>query len=378
MAERHNGEFIRVDMCNIEKNMAIVEFAAKYKPGFRNKFIPIEELRAIASYFRDYDVYTSIFLYPEELLSQANEKFSVADYEGYVLSHYLFFDIDNKDVRTSQIVAQKLLSFLYEYWQVCKEGVSIAFSGKKGFHIGVQSSLFGEILPATDLNLTFDKLRRELAACSGLENENSIDYSIGDRSRLWRLLNTIHGSSGLYKVQLSASEIFSMNVDQIKQIDRKPRPPINTDATGLIPIEYAGPNDEAVDFYQNVVTKTQQKKNIEKIPVINRLPVTSKAGKSFCQARNKIFNSRIPEGIRNKCLIRLASSLRVAGYEKDASIMLLLDWNLKNNIGLPEKEIISPVKSSYNSSEPYTFGCDDQILKQYCVMVQGKYKKRAI
>ena len=236
---------------NRTEDFSYVEFAAKYRPGFRNTFVKLVDVLDIAEYYRLIDVYTSMYLYGDDVLKYLQEKKSISGFQGLLFSFYLFFDVDNKDWRNSLKVSQQLLNFFFTSWDVCKEDVTLAFSGR-GLHVGIQNSLFGIDKPSTDLNVVFDKLRREIVLVSDLENESSIDFAVGDRSRLWRLLNSINSKSGLYKIPVTSSEIFSFDTKQIKQLANKPRPAVSTDETGLIPLEISSPNDKAVAFYQEI------------------------------------------------------------------------------------------------------------------------------
>ena len=365
------SELIIMENENIKSSKFIfLEFAGKHKPCFRNMVVKLGEVLEVAEYYGNVDVYTSIFIYCKDVLNHLKEKRSISGYAGYLYSYYLFFDIDNKDLRKSLKVTQQLLNFFIKNWGVCKEDVAIAFSGTKGFHLALQTALFDVIQPANDLNVVFDRLRREIAPLAGFANEPSIDYSICKSNNLWRLLNTVNSKSGLYKIPLTASEIFSHDINQIKKLAEKPRPGVSTDETGLIPLGISEPNKEAVALYQEILNKIRKKSKLVKISNFRNIELPKSTNNALCKAIKRILRSNIRKGFRNQIVIRLASAARHARFDEMHTKRLLLQWNEKNKINLKESEITNPVKAAYRSSVAYHFHCNDTLLKIFC-----SYKK---
>jgi hypothetical protein len=91
------------------------------------------------------------------------------------------------------------------------------FSGGKGFHAELPAAWFGGFVPSKDLHA---HLKRAARAILG---DIPFDHSIYDKLRLWRLPNTRHGKSGLYKIQLAPDELLTLDYDAIKQLARSPR-----------------------------------------------------------------------------------------------------------------------------------------------------------
>ena len=117
------------------------------------------------------------------------------------------------------------------------KAVRFYFSGSKGFSIELPATLFGGFEPSAELPR---RLKRAAALLlDGIEYDGSI-YSL---LRLWRVPNSRHGKSGLYKVPLTAGEILTLGIDEIRALAARPR--TAEDHPELTPI----PDDEwhAVD-----------------------------------------------------------------------------------------------------------------------------------
>jgi hypothetical protein len=142
-------------------------------------------------------------------------------YVGGVVSDF-FMDFDceeNPDKARKEAVATvKKLIFDYE---VPEAIVDIAFSGKKGFAI----TIFDRVFSAETLDylpLVWKSIIQEFAVKLKLR---TVDTSIYERRRLWRLLNSRHQKTGLYKIPLTLTELEKLSIEEIKGLATKPREP---------------------------------------------------------------------------------------------------------------------------------------------------------
>jgi Protein of unknown function (DUF3631) len=172
---------------------------------------------------------------------------SVEKYPGRLWTPLFPIDIDDADLRVSLAVACQIIHRL-DGLGVPLKAVRCYFSGSKGFSIELPATLFGGFDPSTDLP------RRLNRAAALLLPEIEYDASIYSLLRLWRVPNSRHGTSGLYKVPFTAGEILTLDIDQIREMAVRPRPV--EDHPELTPV----PDDEwfAVEALVEIWARAEQ------------------------------------------------------------------------------------------------------------------------
>ncbi|HEY6363965.1 MAG TPA: hypothetical protein VI585_04150 [Candidatus Binatia bacterium] len=123
---------------------------------------------------------------------------------------------------------------MLERWQVDPNAMQIYFSGAKGFHLMLDTRVFGKILPSKNLPLVFDSLRRHLALEIPEPFRDTVDLAIKDRMRPLRLPNTIHEKSKLYKISVSLDELRRLSPAEIREVAQTDRALALTDETGFL------------------------------------------------------------------------------------------------------------------------------------------------
>lgn len=135
-------------------------------------------------------VYTSVFHYDSKVAGK-----------GQSLSS-LYFDLDNDDINVSHDEARRLFLYLQEIVPV--DAIRLYFTGKKGFHIECEAITLG-IGPSGDLadvfRLVADDVKNKL-------DLTSLDFQVYDSRRMWRVPNTKHQSTGLYKIAITPDELL--------------------------------------------------------------------------------------------------------------------------------------------------------------------------
>jgi hypothetical protein len=217
----------------------LVDFAAQYQKGFRNHIVSIGEVPALVKSFKRYGCYATYFFYSDEVLSHMSPQAeasapTIAGYEGKVWAPFLPIDLDHPDLAPALEAARDLSSFFLERWQVDPNAMQIYFSGAKGFHLMLDTRVFGKILPSKNSPLIFDSLRRHLALEIAEPFRDTVDLAIKDRVRLLRLPNTIHEKSKLYKVSLSLDELRRLSLAEIREVAQTHRALALTDETGFL------------------------------------------------------------------------------------------------------------------------------------------------
>jgi hypothetical protein len=145
---------------------------------------------------------------------------SCRGFNGACWSPWIWFDIDREGNLDSAFVdARRLASFVVDRYQLDEEALLLFFSGRKGAHIGLPTSLF-QPAPSPTFHRVTRRFAEQLAESCGVQ----IDRSVYDRVRAFRAPNSRHPKSGLHKRRLSFGELLNLSVDRIVDLARRPEP----------------------------------------------------------------------------------------------------------------------------------------------------------
>jgi replicative DNA helicase len=162
--------------------------------------------------------YCSLFMFGTDILSHVKTNKSVAEFKGKVYCEAIWLDVDyDKDVneaRTSTIEVIKRLSVEYG---VNPDDLFIYFSGKKGFHLAIFNTLIG-FTHSTPIepDKVKDFVRR---LTNGIPH---LDLKIYEPVRIFRIENSRHEKSGLYKIRISFTEL-QCDLEDILTLAKEPR-----------------------------------------------------------------------------------------------------------------------------------------------------------
>ncbi len=362
------------------RKFQLVDFAAHFQKGFRNHIVRLDDLPGLIESYKHFGCYATYFLFSDELLTYMSAQSgppSVSGYEGKVAAPYLAIDLDHAELTPALEAARLLSRFFRENWQIEPAGWQIYFSGAKGFHLMLDSRIFGRVAPSKHLPAVFDSLRRHLAQELPEPLRGTVDLSIKDRMRLLRLPNTIHEQSKLYKIIVSADELHSLDAAQIRQIAKRARRLTLTDESGLISHAAVTANPAAAKLFQRV---QRQLKTLTRKPFYYRFrrPADFDHVQFRCAGVETIWQSHIEPGSRNNCAIRLASELRQVGLSAAETEAKLIEWNERNGIELPADELRSVAHSAYQHRFPYHYSCKDEILQRYCPLANRAACRRFV
>lgn len=348
----------------------LVDFAAHYQKGFRNHLVRVTEVPLLVEAFKRFGCYATYFFFSDEVLTylsaQGAEKMpTIAGYGGKVWAPTLPIDIDHPELASAVETAKRLTGFLLDRWAIDANALQLYFSGAKGFHLLLDTRLFGRIMPSAMLPAIFDALRRHLAQELPEPMRESIDLSIKDRVRLLRLPNTIHEKSRLYKILITKAELETTTVPEILELARARRPLTLTDETGFlsrVPITANPAASELFDRVRRQTVKLARRRFTYRL----RRPADISRAEFRCAGTQKIWERHIERGYRNNCAIRLASDFRLMGFSSAETEQKLLEWNERNGIDLPEAELLAVVRSAYQRRFPYRYSCRDPVLRKFC------------
>lgn len=165
-----------------------------------------DELEDFADRHQRFGVFQSVFQYDSQHMDTAT------------CVGPLFFDIDSDDIEISRLEAAKLVDYLISY--IPESGIRAYFSGQKGFHVECEPITLN-ISPDDDLPRVFRFIAGQLSEQLNLAG---IDYHVYDRRRMWRVPNTRHQRTGLFKVECLQLLRDSSDINEILELAKEPRP----------------------------------------------------------------------------------------------------------------------------------------------------------
>src|SRR5262249_28738914 len=151
------------------------------------------------------EAYLSAFCFGLDFYRLLESTGSTAGFAGACGSAWLWFDIDRAgDLAAALADARRLAAFVLARYPTLDDDDVLAFySGSKGFHVGIPSSLWGPA-PAGTFNRVARRFAERLAERAGV----AIDGGVYDKVRAFRAPNSRHPKTGLHKRRLSHDELL--------------------------------------------------------------------------------------------------------------------------------------------------------------------------
>lgn len=181
------------------------------------------------------EAYLSAWRFGSEFCEYFKRRRSEKGFNGVCWSDWLWFDIDNANLTEALDVTRKLSGFLVDKFRLEEDQLLVFFSGRKGFHVGLPTSLW-QPQPSTEFVLMFKRLAEQLAEDARV----IIDGSIYSKVRLFRAPNSRHPSSGLHKRRFAFDAVLGLKLEAILALAKEPEafdlptaPPVNPEAVEL-------------------------------------------------------------------------------------------------------------------------------------------------
>ena len=153
------------------------------------------------------DWYVSLFKYKKDAYDYFKQNDKIKGFSGEASSSELVFDLDSKaDPDKSRLDCVTLLDRLKELGVNTQESCKIFFSGNKGYHMFVN---IGTAFSNKQIKNICSNLAKDL------ETFDPVVYNV---NRIIRIENTKHQVSGLYKIQLTESELRTKDTKSIKSL----------------------------------------------------------------------------------------------------------------------------------------------------------------
>ena len=260
----------------------------------RNNPVAIQEVRSRVN--GSGDSYITVHRYPDAFREHVETTGSVRGWDGPSWADYLVFDIDVEgDLEEARRATMALVWALLDSYGVGQDQLRIFFSGRKGFHVLVPTELLGPLVPSPELAGLLKDLALEIADQAGVE----VDTGVYDRTRLFRLPNTRHSGSGLFKVELGWDELGNMDATTIRDLASSPR-----DFTWAP--DYLEPLPALEALLERVAEREPTERSNGPAPAIE---------------------GEIPQGARDDTLISLAGTMRRRGMEEEEILAALREVN---------------------------------------------------
>lgn len=290
------------------------------------------------------DCYRTVYRYPDMFKEYYDNNKTVGGYNGPVYADFIPIDIDAEDdIGKAHELAKKALNTIMYSHDVDLGELWIYFSGCKGFHILIPAAMVG-YEPSVDLPDRFKIF------VSKLLPDTEIDLTIYDKLRLFRLSNTKHSKSKLYKIPLEAREVLYENMEWILQTAKEPRE--------LSIVREHNANISLQALFDSSTTEKEKHKDTEAHSQGSQGP------SKFAKMCYHDILKGVGQGERDNCALRLAVHFKDEGYEAEIIMAMLSAWNRKNKPSLDKKEIEKAVKQAFE--KPYDFGCNDPVLEKHC------------
>jgi hypothetical protein len=324
-----------------------VEYAF-YGPNNRNKVVKISQLKELIPE-DGADHYVVLFRYESGLKKLADSTGSVKNHDLPHYPDYVTFDIDNKD--NVDVARQDTLDLVgkLETLGVPRDFISVSFSGYKGFHVQVPSSLFG-IMPDTNTA----KAMRTL--CIGIAYGIKLDTGIYDKNRLFRVRNTKNSKSGLYKVNIDPAMLLGE------------MGPILAYAEIPQPVRFIGNNHQTRANLSALWKKAQTAKEHRAVvggPSKIEVPKNAKA------CIHKMLQG-VPNGMIHNAGHRLANHFFKQGFPLNVVKGLLEGWGPLNEIPADENFRVMAADAGQ-----YDYGCNDDLMSAFCDEKCYLYKQKS-
>lgn len=236
--------------------------------------------------------------------------------------NFFFFDFDNSvELTYAQTDTQKFVTMLMQVYEIDPDMLGIFFSGQKGFHVLIPAGAVvrGDFYEADASTQHVVKVFADTIA-GGF---HSWDRTVYDGRRIMRIANSVHHTSGLYKIPISYSELMKLFPEEIKEEAHTPR-----DIDEYIEVWHGAP--PLLEVFTKCEALSQQV-----------APRTVRGG----ALRDYFLPAK--KGERNVSAAKLAGLLRKGEVSLELAQMIMQMWNRQNEEPLETEELSQTVHKVY-------------------------------
>lgn len=223
-----------------------------------------------------------------------------------------FDDEDNIENAREDLLFVIWKMHLKQGFNLPMEAFRIHFSGKKGFHLVIPNG-YMDVQPMKDLDKIYKWIGQDFHEDS---IHQTIDLAVYERRRLFRLENSIHQGTGLYKIPLHYEEAVNLSVDEIQELAK-------TNRRIKYPTPYLVPKakktyERYIEEYENYLDYQRNRPKKARPMVVDGKPP---------EAVQALIDAGPIKGTRNESVAALTSFWKNQGYEKEDIFELLMEWN---------------------------------------------------
>jgi hypothetical protein len=254
---------------------------------------------------------------------------SVAGYPGAAWASFFTADFDDR-ADPGQAIADAVacLGRWEREYGLSPDDVRIFWSGMKGIALEIPGQLFGGFEPNEEIGPRFEHMAEHL-----LHGAATADYCIYEKLRLWRVPNTRHGVSRLFKIPLSWNELRVGDLESIRALAGEPR-------------QLDQPADEGQDALPGLVRLWRE--TTASAPSARVLNGTATNGLAGAPA----VGDALREGERNSTLASLAGTMRRRGMGEEAMAAALLVENKNRCVPPLDEAEVRRIAASIARYEP--------------------------
>lgn len=299
--------------------------------------------------------------------------------EQQVHYHGLYFDFDADPTKLGMTEtaclalakeeAARVAQHIHQRFQLPDPLVQCWFSGRKGFHVLVRPEVF-DIQPHNNLSYIVQKVALDLINDLELKTLDRTVYSI---PRMWRIANTIHQTTGRFKVELTINELVAWAPQKILETATNPRSNRQDDyvLTG-VPASHLWGEDEYIDlvfnpdaalWWQEYVSQYEAAKELKNLAPRKKIEKPTGSDDYPVCVKDIMDNGPKPGSPgRNRVLLPLVAFMKDAGLAKPTAHDLVKGWTQQHfsaegsKIRLRQANGRSVIESVYRSPL-YAFSC---------------------
>jgi len=240
-------------------------------------------LQDIKIYKSKHERYISHYRFDKDFFRYVTEKKTVADFSGAVSIDNIWVDFDKEDdIEGARTEAIKFIKQLAEMSSLNPSTFPAYFSGSKGFHVGINSSLIN-ISGEFSIDLP-DKIKKFVQAIT--KNIDCVDYSIYNKNRVIRLPFSVNKKSGLYKIYIPYKVFWGEPISNITEYAKD----CKIFDTDKIQIQ---PNEHLIKIFEGASSYEAQSKKFDKDSTsLFSLPQNGQRNNTLFKQACKLFSTK--------------------------------------------------------------------------------------
>jgi len=252
-------------------------------------------------------------------------RLDVRGFNAVTWSRFLWFDIDDADLNRGLERCGRLASFLLDRYDLDDTDLLVFFSGSKGFHIGLPTSLWQPIA-SKQFARCCRAIAERLAASAGVV----IDVAVYQAVQPFRAPNSRHQKTGLHKRLVSLQELERLHADAIRNRASSPLAFEIADAPAI--------HSRAVDDWKAAELSIAEQVEAVRAFELNRVELN--------RSTVDFIRDGAEAGDRHRMLYSASANLFEFGCPLALANALLMESALDS--GLPPNEIKRAIQNAYS------------------------------